>query len=222
MTGVLADNFRTGLFPIGAAPEAFAAAFGAAAAILLVGGYVLLRWQRDRQQFLLMHKAMERGINALAGGPPFWVVSLRQGLMILTLGVGLVVVGLVAVQTVPDVEMPQGWQGPMPAMQPGMNGPDRPDAQDRPEFRPDRPEPRMDQRPPGPRRPTIPDRPQPPPQNPAMERWHRAQDQRMVGLLAIGSGVILILLGIVRTSLAAVERRYSDDDSPGPGPHGGG
>jgi len=213
---ILAFNWHPRSFPMGAAPEAFAAAFGAASAILLVGGYILLRWQRDRQQFLLMHKAMERGINALAGGPPFWVVSLRQGLMILTLGVGLLVVGWVAVITVPEgLEMPQGWQGPMPPMQPGMNGPDRPDDQDRQNFRPD-------QRPPGPRRPPISDRPVPMPQNPAMERWHRAQDQRMVGLLAIGSGIILILLGIVRTSLAAVERRYSDDETPARGTHAGG
>src|SRR5689334_19582298 len=63
--------------------------FGVAAAFLLVGGWVLIRFQRDRQQFKLMQVALERGITTLPGLVPGWVMSLRQGVLALVLGIGV-------------------------------------------------------------------------------------------------------------------------------------
>src|SRR5476649_1551698 len=76
--------------PIG---PAFAAGFGALAAIVLIGGAVLLRWQRTRLQFALMQAALEKGTTPLLGNAPLWLLSFRQGTMILVLGVGLFLVG---------------------------------------------------------------------------------------------------------------------------------
>ncbi len=45
--------------------DAFAGGFGAAAAIVLIGGGVLLRWQRNRLQFALMQTAIERGVTPM-------------------------------------------------------------------------------------------------------------------------------------------------------------
>jgi ferric-dicitrate binding protein FerR (iron transport regulator) len=61
------------------------------------------------------------------------------------------------------------------------------------------------------------DRPRPPgeerrpPQNPAMERWHRVQTQKLMGLLAICAGTILALLGLVRISFSRMERQYTTE-----------
>ena len=53
------------------------------AAVLLVFGWVLLRWQQDRQGFALLQTALEKGITQFPNAPPFWLVSLRQGLTML-------------------------------------------------------------------------------------------------------------------------------------------
>ena len=44
-----------------------------------------------------------------------------------------------------------------------------------------------------------------------MERWHRIQTQRTIGLVAICAGSILTLLGLVRIAFARMERRYSTE-----------
>ena len=208
-------------FHAGSAGEAFAAVFGATAAVLLAGGWIALRWQRDRHQFALAQRAIERGISAFPGGPPFWLASLRQGLMVLTLGVGLVVVGWTAVAMAGNAEPPAvpGFV-PNPPPRPGEPMEDQPPREFPRELRPDgraeqRPDPRGERRsPPGdPRRGQKgPGQPAMPLPSPLIERWHRAQDQRAVGLVAVGSGIILILLGVVRTAFAAIERKYSDAD----------
>src|SRR5258707_131726 len=69
--------------PVG---PAFAAGFGAMAALLLIGGAVLLRWQRTRLQFSLMQSALEKGTTPLLGNVPLWLLSFRQGAMIFVLG----------------------------------------------------------------------------------------------------------------------------------------
>jgi len=200
--------------------DAFAGGFGAAAAIVLIGGAVLLRWQRNRLQFALMQSAIERGVTPMAGGPPLWLLSLRQGVMILVLGVGLGVAGWFTQQEANRVEMPKI---PGPATQPvaGMmrgfppprfddGGPgDRPDGPDGPpQFNGGRrPPPRADGPPgggPGGGPPFG--RPMP-----ALELWHRAQDQKAIALVAMCSGLVLALLGMVRVLFAYAERRYTGD-----------
>jgi hypothetical protein len=177
--------------PIG---SAFAAGFGALAALVLIGGGVLLRWQRTRLQFALMQSALERGTTPLLGNVPLWLLSLRQGTMILVLGIGLFLVGAGLRNASEKVEMPTAAE--MAQMPPRPNPSDMRDG--------DRPPPPMGDR--------DEHRPGPPPRHdepPAVEQWHRAQDQRAVGTLGIGSGFILVLLGFVRVIFAFAERKYS-------------
>ena len=219
-------------------------------ALLLVGGSVVLRWQRNRQQFLLMQTALKEGLQRFPAGPPFWLLSLRQGVMTLTIGVGLLGVGTAAWMLAQGVEPPtqaqlqagggpggqgQGGQVQIPG-QPRAEGERQPP---RPEQRPPEQRP-PDQRPPDQRamdplhlgplppgqRPPRPEALQqdpqqqqqqqqrPPVANIAIERWHRAEAQKTVGLIAMGCGVILMFLGIVQIGFATVEQRYSRIGEP--------
>jgi hypothetical protein len=217
-----------------------AAAFGITAAVLLVIGSLILRQMKSRQQFLLMQQVLDKGLPGLPGLPPFWVLSLRQGVTTATLGVGLLVTGVVAVGMSSGVEMPksvlpaggaattQATEGQGAASMPAlgqtasgqtalpegrggwMQGP--PDGPPPPPFGPGYggggfgppgfggpPRPGFDG--PGPGR-------FPPTPDPALERWHRAQDQHALGLIAAAIGFILLLLGSVRIAFASVERKH--------------
>lgn len=66
--------------------------FGIVAAVLLIGGSIALRMQRNRHRFELSRRAIESGAP-LPEGPPAWLASRRQALSILALGVGLLIVG---------------------------------------------------------------------------------------------------------------------------------
>ena len=179
--------------PIG---PAFAAGFGAMGALLLIGGAVLLRWQRTRLQFSLMQSALEKGSSPLLGGIPLWLLSFRQGTMILVLGAGLFLIGGGLHKASENVPMPTAAelaQMPPRPEPPGMEDRDRPPG---PPMRPDEHRPGM----------------QPPPRHdepPVVEQWHRAQDQKAVGTLALASGFILVLLGLVRVIFAFAERKYA-------------
>jgi hypothetical protein len=164
--------------------EAFMGGLGVAAAILLVGGWVLLQWQRQRLRFDLMRTAIERG-TPLPQGAPLWLISLRQGLLTLTLGIALLIVGAAAWALVRGVTAPPASLAAT-AAQP-LPPPPPPPEKGRFEPRP------------------------PPPPNPVMDRWYQAQAQRAVGQIAMGCGIILVLLGAVRAGVAATERRYAAD-----------
>jgi hypothetical protein len=188
--------------PVG---PAFAAGFGALAALLLIGGAVLLRWQRTRLQFSLMQTALEKGTTPLLGNVPLWLLSLRQGAMIFVLGAGLIVVGgglhgiaaKVPEPTAAEFAQarpqpptpPDGEEGQRPPMEHGgeMHRAGPPEGRFGPTPRNDEP--------------------------PAIQQWHRAQDQKAVGTLAIASGFILVLLGFVRVIFAFAERKYSTTNS---------
>jgi hypothetical protein len=66
------------------------------AAVVLVAGWAITRWQRDRLRFALMKTALEKGVTRFPGTPPYWLVSLRQGVTLLALGIGLGVIGTAA------------------------------------------------------------------------------------------------------------------------------
>jgi len=75
---------------------------------------------------------------------------------------------------------------------------------------------------PGMDRPSRPIPPAPerrPPQNPAMERWHHVQTQKLTGLVAICSGAILALLGLVRIAFSRMERQYTSESPAAPAPN---
>jgi hypothetical protein len=160
--------------------------FGVTAAILSVGGYVFLQWQRNRHRFRLMQTALERGTTELCEGPPFWLVSLRQGVAVLVLGMGLMAAGAAAFTLAQGVEMPEA----LTVQSTGDSGAWEEAAS--PTHEAAKPKP---------------GRPKPPP-SPALERWRRAQDQETVGLAAIGCGFLIALLGGVRTAFAFVERKH--------------
>jgi hypothetical protein len=263
--------------------EIFVAAFGITAAVILIVGSLVLRQIKSRQQFLLMQQVLDKGLPGLPGLPPFWVLSMRQGVMTLTLGVGLLIVGLAAMKGASKVEMPsaasllppspanpssgggsasggssmgasagsldsaattqrggntppggandspgdQYGQLPPPPPPPGEmgppddGGPPPPPGDGRPGWGgpggwgpgggPGFGGPGWNGPPGGPRwggRGMPPAPPRPPAPNPALERWHAAQAQHAIGLIAAGIGFILFLLGGMRIAFAGVERRH--------------
>jgi len=165
-----------------------ASSFGIAAAVLLVGGYMSLQWQHNRHRYELMRAALDRGIAEFPERVPYWLLSLRQGAMILALGVALLIVGGAACYMVRSVQPPT-----TPAVQSTATLGDR-------------------EVPLGPKEgvPNAPplDRPRPPEPNPALERWHQAESQRAVGLSTMGCGFVLVLLGAVRIGFARAEKKY--------------
>ncbi len=177
----------------------FFTALGVSAAFLLVGGYLALRWRRDREQFLLLQSALDQGLTEFPNTPPYWLVSIRQATLILTLGVLLVAIGIVLQRSAGQVPMPDAEaMAATPIMEPAEPPP--PPPEDRPPGGP-----------PGPPR-----HPRPPRPYPALERWHRAQTQDSLGLLCVAAGTILAGLGAVRGAFAMVERRYVVSTSAGP------
>ena len=169
--------------------HAFWSGFGVVFALLVVGGYVLLRWQSDRHRFELVKTALERGIPLPSGGPPFWLDSLRAGVLTLTLGLGLLMAGGLAIGLTPAVALPDA--DTLGAI---FDPPDEP------------PPPPPDGKGKGPpRRP-------PPPPNPEHESWRRAQNQQSLGLASLAAGLVLTLLGGVRIGFAQYERKFSVND----------
>ena len=215
----------------GPAGDAFAAAAGVAAAILLLSGPILLRFQRQRHQFLLTRAALERGITRLPSGPPAWLQSSRTGVILLSLGAALFICGIVSTGLSKGATMPERQIATtQPAMESAiteprmmsphgppdrMNGPgphgrgpmqNNPGEDGPPGWR------GMDRG--GPDR----DAPLPPPPvDPVMERWHQAQAERAVGLTGMACGFILGVMGLSRLLFARVERKYepiSNDVTP--------
>jgi hypothetical protein len=166
--------------PLATPVDVFAGSLGATAALLMVGGTIFLRGQRNRQQFAIMQAALEKGITSFPGQPPFWLLSLRQGVTTITLGIALIVVGAGAWAVGHGVEQPTALLASEPPPPPP------PDPRAGPEAR------------------------RPPPRNPIIERYQRAQMEETLGQIAVGCGIILLLLGIARTAFARTERRYAD------------
>jgi len=152
-----------------------------------VGGYVFLQWQRNQHRYRLMQAALERGMTDFCEGPPFWLISLRQGIAVLVLGLGLMAVGAVAFTLAQGIEPPEVLTVQSSADIGGQQEA-APSVHEAPKPKPGRPK--------------------PPPPSPALEKWRRAQDQQTVGLAAIGCGFLITLLGGVRTGFAVVERKH--------------
>jgi hypothetical protein len=208
---------------------------------LIVVAAFALKWQRNRLQFSLMQAALEKGLTAMPGVPPVWIISLRQGVLSATLGVALFFVGAavdhhasavpmpaattqaVAMEPVgpaglpdqadlpaPAAGTPAAWDGPGPQGGPGPRGGFGPDGGPGMQRRGGMEREGGRDGGPGFGMGGGPDaRPRPFGMNPALEQWHRAQDHIAVAEIAMGSGVVLLLLGIVRSIFAIVERKFS-------------
>lgn len=173
------DNFVTG--------------FGVTAALLAVGGIVLLRFQRNRHEFALAQAALEKGITDFPNGQPAWLVSFRQGLMMLTLGIGLAIVGAGAWLLGND----KADVFAFPSTQPSISGQ---------VSLPSGPKPRDERG-----RLTAEGRQY----SSAKNRWEQAHAQILAGQCMLGSGIILVLLGAVRMSFARAERKYLAESQEG-------
>lgn len=167
----------------------FVAGFGVAAAALLVGGMIVLRFQRNRQEFVLLKTALERGITQLPQGQPFWLISFRQGLMTFTLGAGLLGIGSAAWVMARGVPVPPAEPAPVfaPATLPAVVEKEGKDRADRPAKI----------------------RIEPRPFNPDREQWEQARRQLAAGKAMAGAGIVLLLLGVVRMAFARVEKEQS-------------
>ena len=197
----------------GPAVGIFFGAFGVTAALLLVGGFLTLRFQRNRFRFLLIQAGLEKGINPLTGAPPLWLMSLRRGTMAIAVGVCLILIGIAVGGAASKVPMPTDAEARATVLPAEMAPPDsRPvDAPRAPDGGP------MDHGPMGgpmggpPRFDRRDDRAGPPPRElPAVEAWHRAQDRKTLAGLSGSAGLILAVLGTVRVLFALAERRYAD------------
>ena len=169
--------------------EILIGSFGVAGAILLVGGAIYMRLLRDRQQYQLMQMALEKGIASMPGMVPGWMLSLRQGVLALILGLGVACSGIALYRTADSIAEPPAAAFQRPGGGPGPNGMPPPPRQ----FDGGRPQ-QFDG---GPQRDGQ------PPRNPAMDRWHRVERQeadRAGGGSAPGS--ILAMLGLVRIAFS--------------------
>lgn len=176
--------------------ETVAAGVSIAGAAIIVG-ILLLRWYRVRQEFLLLKFSLEKGVPLLVPTQPQWLVSLRQGLLIATLGTGMVIVGAVGWTLAADVPQPPAERLTNPTTQLAEPEPPPPPPPGRgrgPEAR-EEPHPRP---------------PAPPPRDPAFMKWERAQTQTAVCMSIVGGGVLLILLGGVRIAFVPAERRFAN------------
>ncbi len=79
----------------------------------LIAWAMLLRWHHDRQRLAILKLAIEKGVTHLPTTLPMWLSSLRQGIMLTTLGVALLIVGGAAVIMVQSSEISQVRMLPM-------------------------------------------------------------------------------------------------------------
>lgn len=160
----------------------FATGFGIVAAVLAVGGAVLLRFQHNRHRYALMQAALERGITQFPGGQPAWLIAFRQGLMMGTLGLGLAGVGAGAwILAQKQASAPPQAIGAAQAE--ALYGPKPRDERGRLTAEG--------------RQYSV-----------AREHWQRIQARELAGQALVGSGIVLVLLGTVRMAFARAERKY--------------
>lgn len=194
------------------------------AALIALG--MVLRWHHDRQRLLVLKLAMEKGVTNLPAALPMWLSSLRQGILLATLGVALLIVGgfAMAMSHGHGLQPLQPWR-----LGPGMIHGGPPDGRHSasmpspgapPGFGPPA---NVNHMPPGRLdRPGTPDRGFGPPNGfprravigPGYRRFlpPRMQQQKMLGLGAVAIGFILTLLGAARIAFANVERKYTATD----------
>ena len=194
------------------------------AALIALG--MLLRWQHDRQRLAVLKLAIEKGVTHLPAALPMWLSSLRQGIMLATLGVALLIVGGVAVAMAhghgPQLMQPWGAMGPGPQMMRvghgnGQRAASIPPPGARLGFGP----PANGKNPPplgGANGPGNAGREFGPPggfpprsvMGPRYQRFPPPgmQQQKMLGLGSLAIGFILTLLGATRIAFANIERKY--------------
>lgn len=205
--------------------------------VIVIGALIalamFLRWQHDRQRLSVLKLAIEKGLSHLPATLPMWLSSLRQGIMLATLGVALLIVGAIAVAMAhsPSMGGPFGNQatrprssavappglptrppggGPMGNSPPGFGGrtlppPGGPLGVRRPIQSRNGQPPGLDFTPRGFGPPAMRFNRFPPPPGP----------RKVLGYGALAIGFILTLLGAVRIAFAGIERKYlATEDVP--------
>ena len=86
----------------------------------LIALAMLLRWHHDHQRLAIMKLAIEKGVTHLPTTLPMWLSSLRQGIMLTTLGLALLIVGGAAVAMVHSPGPSNAQRVPMGRPQGGM------------------------------------------------------------------------------------------------------
>lgn len=92
------------------------------AAVVFVLGWAATRWQRDRMRFELMKAALEKGVTRFPGTPPYWLISLRLGVTLVVLGLGLSAMGTAAWWLGRGVAMPTSASTAVHTSQPPSPG----------------------------------------------------------------------------------------------------
>ena len=185
--GVHRTNVLNVFLEVGMFWQIASTAFGVAAAFIIAGGWVFLQYRRDQLHYKVVTLALDRGLQALPGSLPPWMRSLRQGILILLLGVGVMASGILFREEARVVsDIPANAQVEVPPPPPGY---------------------------PSVVAATTPPHPVPPSNLP---RWERIERLNLIGLVAICTGGILILLGIARVSFARIERRYLNETAATP------
>ena len=207
------------------------------ACVVVVLPALWVKWQHDRQRFALMKLAIEKGLTGLPFGLPIWLVSMRQGVMVLVLGIGLLLTGGLMLHFSPASAMsgrmmPRPFAGHLAEQHVGAayrgpepGGPAATSPSSRPGLAP------------GEDRFNPPDRPFPPgswkhrpggwrPGGPAFRRRGMfiargdAMAVQHAALALIGIGIILVLLAIARIGFAFLERRFTTGPVSGSTDHG--
>jgi hypothetical protein len=77
---------------------------GPAEWILVIGavGVFVIIAQRDYQRYKLQKAAVEKGLSLLPTGAPIWLASLKTGILVLALGIGLITMGSIGLANLPD------------------------------------------------------------------------------------------------------------------------
>lgn len=74
-----------------------------------------VKWQNDRQRFSLLKMAIEKGMNSLPLGLPIWLLSLRQGVLVLVAGLAPLIVGGLTLRMAGTIPAAPGHQMAGPA-----------------------------------------------------------------------------------------------------------
>ncbi len=177
--------------------------FAIAAAFFVVGGFLLLQWQKNRYRYQLLRIAVERGDPMWSFDTVDWLGSLRRAVATLVLGIGLACIGTFLWTQRPLAAPPPERMAETNSAETGHRSDVSVTEQVAHMIGVNQPK-------------------RPPHKSPEHEAWERLQKQQAIGLSFLGAGVLLVLIGTVNCGFAWIERQtafsnevmYEIDPSP--------